>query len=223
VRAADPDGSISEHVENARIIGTVVYPASELLAPGVVRVIEGNRFTLGEPDGSDSDRIRRLSEALSRAGFKAPIATDLRTDIWVKLWGNVVFNPVSALSHATLAGICGFEPTRALAVAVMQETREVAEKFGIRFRVTIERRIAGAAAVGEHKTSMLQDVEAGRPLELAAMVGSVVELARLAEVPTPHMDTIYAVSSLLAKSLSDSRGRLRLEVPGQPSSIGGNS
>ena len=212
VRAADPDGSISANIDNERIIGTVVYPAAELIAPGVVKVIEGNRFTLGEPDGSKSERVQRLVEALTRAGFRASIAGDLRAEIWVKLWGNVVFNPVSALTHATLASICGFEPTRSLAVAMMEETRAVAEKFGVRFRITLEKRIAGAAAVGEHKTSMLQDVEAGRPLELEALVGSVVELARLAEIKTPYIDAIYAATCLLAKTLADSRGRLRIEA-----------
>jgi 2-dehydropantoate 2-reductase len=211
VRTADPDGSIAANIGNERIIGTVVYPAAELLAPGVVRVIEGKRFTLGEPDGTKSERVLALSEALTRAGFKAPVVSDLRNEIWVKLWGNVVFNPVSALSHATLAAICGFAPTRALAVAMMQETAAVAERLGVRFRVSIDRRIDGAAAVGEHKTSMLQDVEAGRALELEALVGSVVELARLVDVPTPHVDAIYAVTSLLANSLSRAHARLQLE------------
>jgi len=210
VRAADPDGSIAATVENERIIGSVVYPASELLAPGVVKIIEGNRFTLGEPDGSKSERVQRLSAALVRAGFKAPITTDIRSEIWLKLWGNMVFNPVSALTHATLAGICGFEPTRSLAAAVMQESRAVAEKLGVRFRVSIDKRIAGAAAVGEHKTSMLQDVEAGRPLEIEALMGSVVELARLVELPTPHVDAVYAVTSLLARTLNGAHGRLKL-------------
>jgi 2-dehydropantoate 2-reductase len=208
VQAADPDGAIAQNIDSARIIGTVVYPASELVAPGVVKVVEGNRFTLGEPDGTKSPRIQALSEALTRAGFKAPISTDLRSEIWLKLWGNVVFNPVSALSHATLAGICGFEPTRALAAAMMAETQAVAEKLGVRIRIGIDKRIAGAAAVGEHKTSMLQDVEAGRPLELAALMGSVVEMARLTETPTPHVDAVYAVASLLAKTLIDTQGRL---------------
>jgi 2-dehydropantoate 2-reductase len=186
----------------------VVYPASELVAPGVVRVVEGNRFTLGEPDGAKSLRVQALAEALVRAGFKAPISTDIRSEIWLKLWGNVVFNPVSALSHATLAGICGFEPTRALAAAMMAETQMVAERLGVRIRISIDKRIAGAAAVGEHKTSMLQDVEAGRPLELEALMGSVVEMARLTETPTPHVDALYAVTSLLAKTLSATHGRL---------------
>jgi 2-dehydropantoate 2-reductase len=199
---------IAQSIDSARIIGTVVYPASELVAPGVVQVVEGNRFTLGEPDGTKSPRIQALSEALTRAGFKAPISTDLRSEIWLKLWGNVVFNPVSALSHATLASICGFEPTRALAAAMMAETQAVAEKLGVRIRISIDKRIAGAAAVGEHKTSMLQDVEAGRPLELVALMGSVVEMARLTETPTPHVDAIYAVASLLSKTLIDTQGRL---------------
>jgi len=214
VASADPDGSIAAHIPNERIIGTVVYPASELIAPGVVKVIEGNRFTLGEPDGSKSERIQRLSEALTRAGFKAPIAADLRAEIWMKLWGNVVFNPVSALSHGTLAGICGYPPTRDLAAKMMAETQAVAEKLGIRFRIGIDKRIAGAEAVGEHKTSMLQDVEAGRALELEALVGSVVEMARLTETPTPHIDAIYAVTSLLAKTLADQKGRLEIKTAG---------
>jgi 2-dehydropantoate 2-reductase len=211
VRAADPDGVISAHIDNARIIGSVVYPASELIAPGVVRVVEGNRFSLGEPDGSRSERVQLVSQALTNAGFKAPVSADLRAEIWLKLWGNVVFNPVSALSHATLAEICDFEPTRDLAVSMMEEARSVAEQLGVRFRITLEKRIAGAAAVGQHKTSMLQDVEAGRPLELAALVGSVVEMARLAEVPTPNLDAVYAVTSLLAKTLTDSHGRLQVQ------------
>jgi 2-dehydropantoate 2-reductase len=208
VRAADPDGSVAAAIDNRRVIGTVVYPAAELIAPGVVKVVEGNRFTLGEPDGSRSERILALSAILTRAGFKAPISSDLRAEIWLKLWGNVVFNPISALSHATLAGICDFPPTRDLAAAMMEETRAVAEAVGARIRIGIERRIAGAAAVGEHKTSMLQDVEAGRPLELTALVGSVVELARLTGVATPHVDAVYAVTSLLERGLTRAGGRL---------------
>jgi 2-dehydropantoate 2-reductase len=211
VRAADPDGVIAAHIANERIIGTVVYPASELIAPGVVKVIEGNRFTLGEPSGEKTERVQRISDSLTKAGFKAPISADLRAEIWLKLWGNVVFNPVSALSHATLAGICGFEPTRDLAVKMMAETQLVAEKLGVRFRISIEKRIAGAAAVGEHKTSMLQDVEAGRALELEALVGSVVEMARLTETPTPHIDAIYAVTCLLGQTLASRHGRLEIQ------------
>ena len=211
IKAADPDGAIARHIANQRIIGTVVYPAAELIAPGVVKLIEGNRFTLGEPDGTKSERVQGLSEALTAAGFKAPIAADLRAEIWLKLWGNVVFNPVSALSHATLAGICDYPATRALAAAMMAETQEVAEKLGVRIRISIDKRIAGAAAVGEHKTSMLQDVEAGRPLELEGLMGGVLELARLTGTMTPHVDSVYAVAGLLGHTLAAAGGRLAVE------------
>ena len=212
VLSADPTGVNAQHIPNERIIGTVVYPASELIAPGVVKVIEGNRFTLGEPDGSKSERIQRIAAALTEAGFKAPIASDIRAEIWLKLWGNAVFNPVSALTHATLAGICQYPATRALAAAMMAESQAICEKLGVRIRITIDKRIAGAEAVGEHKTSMLQDVEAGRALELDAMVGSVVEMARLTETPTPHIDAVYACTSLLSKTIQDARGRLTISA-----------
>ncbi len=208
VAAADPDGQVAANIGADRVIGTVVYPAAELVAPGVVKVVEGNRFSLGEPDGSKSERIQRLSDALSKAGFKAPISADIRGEIWLKLWGNVTFNPISALTHATLADICKFPETRALAFAMMEETQAVAEKLGVRSRISIEKRIGGAEAVGAHKTSMLQDVEAGRPLELEALVGSVIELARLTDTPTPHLDSIYAGARLLARTLKDQKGRL---------------
>jgi 2-dehydropantoate 2-reductase len=211
VRAADPDGLVAANIGAGRVIGTVVYPASELIAPGVVKVIEGNRFTLGEPDGSKSERVQRLSEALTRAGFKAPVTSDIRSEIWLKLWGNAVFNPISALTHATLAGICQFPETRALAFAVMTEVQTVAEKLGVRSRIGIDKRIAGAEAVGAHKTSMLQDVEAGRPLELEALAGSVIEIARLTETPTPSLDAIYACARLLGKTLADQKGKLRIQ------------
>ena len=211
VASADPDGQISANIGADRVIGAVVYPAAELVAPGVVRVVEGNRFTLGEPDGSKSERILRLSQALTKAGFKAPISTDIRAEIWLKLWGNTTFNPISALTHATLADICRFPETRALAFAVMEEAQAVAEKLGVRSRISIEKRIAGAEAVGAHKTSMLQDVEAGRALELEAVAGSIIELARLTETPTPHLDSLYACSRLLAKTLSDHKGRLVIQ------------
>jgi 2-dehydropantoate 2-reductase len=211
VEAADPDGLASAHIPNERIIGTVVYPASEIVAPGVVRVIEGNRFTLGEPDGSKSERAEKIADALKRAGFKAPVVSDIRSEIWLKLWGNLTFNPLSALTHATLAGICRFPQTRALAVAIMTEAQTVAEQLGVRSRVTIEKRIAGAEAVGEHKTSMLQDIEAGRPIELDAMVGGVIELARLTGVATPALDAVYACTALLAKTANDANARLQFQ------------
>ena len=207
----DPDGRIAAHVESARIIGSVVYPASELVAPGVVKVIEGNRFSLGEPDNSKSERAQRLSESLTRAGFKAPVSSDLRSEIWLKLWGNLTFNPVSALTHATLAQICRFPLTRALAAGMMHEAQAVAEKLGVRLRITIDKRIAGAEAVGEHKTSMLQDVERGRALELDALLGTVVELARMTQTATPQIDAVYACASLLAKTLADRQGRLEVQ------------
>jgi 2-dehydropantoate 2-reductase len=211
IRSVDPDGIIAANIENERIIGSVVYPAAELTAPGVVRVIEGNRFSIAEPDGSESERVKRISGTLTKAGFKAPVSSDLRSEIWLKLWGNVVFNPVSALTHATLAGICRFPLTRSLAAAMMQEAQSIAEKLGIRFRISIEKRIAGAEKVGEHKTSMLQDIEHGRVIELEALVGSVIEMGRLTQTPTPHIDAVYACCALLAESVAEHKGRLRIE------------
>jgi 2-dehydropantoate 2-reductase len=210
VHIADPDGVIAANIPADRVIGAVVYPAAELVAPGVVRVVEGDRFSLGEPDGTRSERVRAVSEALTRSGLKAPVSSDIRAEIWLKLWGNVVFNPVSALTHATLVDICRFPPTRALAAAMMAEAQAVAEKLGVRVRLSIDKRIAGAEAVGAHKTSMLQDVESGRPLELETLVGSVVELARLTETPTPAIDAVYACASLLARTLGDD-GRLAIQ------------
>lgn len=206
--SVDPDGRIAAAIEPERVIGSVVYPAAELLQPGVVKVIEGNRFTIGEPDGSRSERIEALSQALMKAGFKAPVSKDIRSEIWIKLWGNLSFNPISALTHATLEDICRFPPTRALAAAMMTEARSVAEALGVKFKISLEQRIAGAEAVGAHKTSMLQDVEHGRALELEALVGSVVELGRIAAVPTPTIEAIYAATSLLARTLGSQRGRL---------------
>lgn len=208
VTSVDPDGCIAANIETERIIGSVVYPASELVAPGVVKVIEGNRFTLGELDGSKSPRIEALSQAMIRAGFKSPVSKDIRSEIWLKLWGNLSFNPVSALTHATLEDICRFPRTRELAANMMREAQTIAEKLGVEFKVSLEKRIAGAEAVGAHKTSMLQDVEHGRALELEALVGSVVELGRITETPTPYIDAIYALTSLLAHTLSAQRGRL---------------
>ena len=210
VRVVDPDGAAAASIENERILGSVVYPASELVEPGVVKVIEGNRFSLGEPDNSKSERAQRVSQVLTGAGFKAPVSTDLRGEIWLKLWGNLTFNPVSALTHATLAQICQFPPTRELAASMMREAQGVAEKLGVRFRIGLERRIAGAEAVGEHKTSMLQDVERGRALELDALLGSVVELARMTNTPTPQIDAVYACASLLAQTLQAHQGRLEV-------------
>ncbi|MCW5663461.1 MAG: 2-dehydropantoate 2-reductase [Piscinibacter sp.] len=212
LESVDPGGVIAQHIEPERIVGSIVYPASELLEPGVVKVIEGNRFSVGELDGARSERVEALSQALMKAGFKAPVARDIRSELWVKLWGNLSFNPISALTHATLEQICRFGPTRELAAAMMREAQAVAEKLGVRFKITLEQRIAGAEAVGAHKTSMLQDVEHGRALELEALVGSVVELGHITETPTPTIQAMYAATSLLARTLAEQRGRLAVQT-----------
>jgi 2-dehydropantoate 2-reductase len=214
LESVDPGGVIGAHIEPERVIGSVVYPASELVAPGVVRLIEGNRFTLGEPDGTRTERVEALSQALMRAGFKAPVAKDIRSEIWVKLWGNLSFNPISALTHATLEDICRFPPSRELARRMMAEAQAVAEALGVRFKISLEQRLAGAEAVGAHKTSMLQDVEHGRALELQALVGAVVELGQVTGVPTPSIEAIYATTQLLAQTLQAQQGRLRVEPLG---------
>ena len=205
VHSVDPTGVIGENIPAERVIGCVVYPATELVSHGLIKHVEGNRFPVGEPDGTASDRVKRVADSLTRAGFKAPVLDDIRAEIWLKLWGNMTFNPISALTRATLAGICRYPPGRELAAAMMTEAQTVAHKLGITFRVPLEKRIAGAEKVGHHKTSMLQDVEAGRDLEIDALLGAVVELARLTETPTPHLDTVYCLTKLLAKSLQENR------------------
>jgi 2-dehydropantoate 2-reductase len=209
--SVDPDGALGAGIEVKRIIGGIVYPAAELLEPGVVKVIEGNRFTLGELDNQRTPRIEALSKSMMAAGFKAPVSRDIRSEIWVKLWGNLTFNPVSALSHATLEDICTYPLTRELAQRMMQEAQRVGEKLGVTFKVSVDQRIAGAQAVGAHKTSMLQDVEQGRALELEALLGSVVELARITDSPTPTLDAIHAVTSLLSHTLTQQGGKLALQ------------
>jgi len=211
VAAVDPDGAIMAAIDPARVIGCVVYPACELAAPGVVRHIEGDRFPLGELDGAESARVVRLAEAFARAGLKAPVLTAIRAEIWLKLWGNLTFNPISALTHSTLVDICQFPPTRELATAMMREAEQVANKLGVGFRVTLEKRIAGAEKVGKHKTSMLQDVEAGRDPEIDALVGAVIELGVLTGVPTPHIDTAYALVKLLGRTMQEERVSIRAQ------------
>ena len=205
VRAADPDGSIARHIDPARVIGSVVYPAANLIAPGVIELVEGNRFSLGELDGASTPRIQAVSASLTRAGFRAPVIKDIRSEIWLKLWGNLSFNPLSALTHSTLVQLCQYPPTRALSAAMMAEAEQIANRLGVELKVSIERRIAGAEKVGEHKTSMLQDVEQGRPLELEALVGAVVELGELTATPTPNISAIYACIRLLAERLAGGR------------------
>lgn len=209
--SVDPDGALAAGIEVDRIIGSIVYPAAELVEPGVVKLVEGNRFTLGELDNQRTPRIEALSQSLMAAGFKAPVSRDIRSELWVKLWGNLSFNPISALTHATLEDICKFPLSRELAARMMAEGRAVGEKLGVAFKVSLEQRIAGAEAVGAHKTSMLQDVEHGRALELEALVGSVVELARITETPTPTIDAIYAATSLLSQTLAKQGGRLQVQ------------
>ncbi|MEO8058439.1 MAG: 2-dehydropantoate 2-reductase [Burkholderiales bacterium] len=211
VKSVDPSGVVGKMIPAERVLGCVVYPASELVAPGVVQHIEGDRFPLGELDGSISERVNRVSACFINAGFKAPVLDNIRSEIWLKLWGNLTFNPVSSLSHATLVDICQFPLTHALAAAMMTEAQTVANKLGITFRVSIDKRIAGAEKVGKHKTSMLQDVEAGRAPEIDALVGAVTELARLTDTPTPHIDTAYALVKLLAHTMEQERGQVRMQ------------
>jgi 2-dehydropantoate 2-reductase len=211
IRSVDPNGLIARTIPARQIIGCVVYPASELKAPGVVQHIEGDRFPIGELDGSTTDRVTRVSQCFANAGFKAPVLADIRAEIWLKLWGNLTFNPISSLAHSTLVDICQFPLTRELAGNMMREAQAIAHKLGIEFRVPLEKRIAGAEKVGKHKTSMLQDIEAGRAPEIDALVGSVVELGRLTDTPTPHIDTVYALVKLLAKTMDEERGRVRMQ------------
>ncbi|MBX9758760.1 MAG: 2-dehydropantoate 2-reductase [Beijerinckiaceae bacterium] len=200
LESVDPGGEIARNLPIDRVVGSVVYPAAEIVEPGVIRLIEGNRFSLAEIDGAKSDRIQAISAAFTTAGFKAPVITDIRAEIWTKLWGNLSFNPVSALTGATLAGICRHPLARALAADMMREAQNVGEKLGVRFRIPLEKRLAGAEAVGEHKTSMLQDIEAKRPTEAAALVGSIVELGRIVDAPTPSINAIYACVRLLEET-----------------------
>nr|MDP2191366.1 2-dehydropantoate 2-reductase [Rhodoferax sp.] len=210
IKAVDPEGTIAQHIAIDRVIGSVVYPASEVIRPGVIKVIEGNRFTLGEIDGSDTPSIRAVSAAFKAAGFKAPVSTDIRSEIWLKVWGNLSFNPISALTHATLEDICVCPATRELAANMMREAQAIGEKLGVQFKVSLDKRIAGAQAVGQHKTSMLQDVERGRQLELEALVGAVIELGQITQTPTPTIDAVYALTSLLALTLQKNKAILRI-------------
>ena len=195
----DPDGVIARAIEPRRVIGAIVYLSTEIAAPGVIRHIEGNRITIGEPDGARTERARAISEALIHAGLRAPITTHIRQEIWVKLMGNIAFNPISALTGATLVTMARDPDVAPLVRHVMTETDCVARKLGIEMPITIDQRIAGAAKVGEHKTSMLQDLEAGRPLELDAIVGAALEVGERLGVPMPHTRAVYACAKLLEK------------------------
>ena len=196
IAAVDPDGAQWETIGPERAIGCVVYAAGEIVEPGVIEVaahLSQKRLPLGEPDGTRSERALALSKAFMAAGYKAPVRTDIRSDIWVKLWGNLAFNPVSALTGATLEDIARDAGTRAVVRAMMVEGQAVGEALGARFAIDVEKRIAGAEGVGAHRTSMLQDLTLGRPMEIEALVGAVCELGRLVEVPTPAIDMVYAL------------------------------
>jgi 2-dehydropantoate 2-reductase len=193
LESVDPGGRQWDVIGPERALACVVYPAAEVVEPGVIEHVEGDRFSLGEPSGEVSERAQRLSRLLIGAGLKAPVRPRIRDEIWVKLWGNLSFNPISALTGATLDAIVADEGTRAVARAMMLEAQAIGERLGVRFGVDVDRRIAGAAAVGAHKTSMLQDLERGRPMEINALVTAVQELGRLVEVPTPTVDTVLAL------------------------------
>lgn len=214
VTSVDPRGHIAATIDPERILGCVVYPACELAAPGLVRHVEGNRFPLGELDGSRTPRVEALAALFERAGLKSPVLDDVRAEIWLKLWGNLSFNPISALTHSMLADICQFPLSRDLATSMMREAEAVATRLGIRFRVDLEKRIAGAERVGRHKTSMLQDVEAGRDPEIDALVGAVIELGRIVQVPTPHIGAVYALVKLLGRTMQEERVSIRAQKVG---------
>ncbi|WP_170519479.1 2-dehydropantoate 2-reductase [Ruegeria atlantica] len=182
-----------------RVLGCVVYPAAEVIAPGSIKHIEGNRFSLGEPDGAKSDRAAKLSAALSAAGLRAPVRPRIRDEIWLKLWGNLSFNPISALTHSTLDVLCADEGTRSVARGMMLEAQEVGENLGVKFPIDVEKRLDGGAAVGAHKTSMWQDLELRRPMEIDALVTSVQELGQLTGVSTPKIDIVASLIKLRAK------------------------
>lgn len=201
IRCLDPDGRMAEQIDPRRIIGCVVFAAGEVVSPGVIRHVEGKRFPVGELDGSTTPRLENLVALLTQAGFKSFVLDDVRSEIWLKLLGNMSFNPISALTRATLVDICRHDLTRELTRRMMEEAEIIANRLGRTIRVSIDKRIAGTEKVGQHKTSMLQDVEAGRALELDAILGAVVELGELTRVPTPAVDTVHALAALLNRTL----------------------
>ena len=211
LKTADPNGTIERSIDARRLIGCVVYPAGEIVAPGVIRHLEGDRFPVGELDGGESARVKSLSETLVGAGLKTPILADIRSEVWLKLWGNMSFNPISALTHATLVDICTEPATRELAADMMREAQAIAGKLGVTFRVPLEKRIEGAAKVGKHKTSTLQDIEAGRDVEVDALIGSVIELGELTQTPIPAIRAVHALLELLVRTMREQRARVVLQ------------
>ncbi|HUW37938.1 MAG TPA: 2-dehydropantoate 2-reductase [Rhodocyclaceae bacterium] len=211
LQSVDRDGVISRHIDAARVVHGVVYPATEVVAPGIIHHHEGNRLPLGELDNRTTDRVRSLAAVFTAAGFKSPVLSDTRGEVWLKLLGNVSLNPISALAHATVIDICRYPLTRELLENTMGEAKAVAESLGVAIRLPIERRIAGAETLGRHKMSMLQDVEAGRALEIDALVGAVAELGELTGVPTPCVKALYACVKLLALTMDEARASMRLQ------------
>ena len=205
IEKLDPDGAISSAIPAERIIGCIVYPSAYIVEPGVIEHVEGDRFAIGELDGSTTDRCARLAEAIEDSGLRCPIRRRIRVDMWIKLLGNVAFNPISALTRATLVEIAGHPEAVALARSVMEEADKVARALGVRMPISVERRIAGAAAVGAHKTSMLQDVESGRPMELEAIIGAVIELGEMLDFPMPNTRAVYAAAKLLDETTTSAR------------------
>jgi len=203
LETVDPDGVIERHLDARHVVGAVVYAATSVVEPGVVEHLEGTRFTIGELDGSRSDRCQALSTALAEAGLRCPVRSDIRKEIWLKLIGNAVLNPLSALTRASLAAIGGDPGARAVALDAMAEAVRVAGAVGVELDLSVEQRMEGAARVGEHRTSMLQDVEAGRPLEVDALVGAVVETGHLVGLELPRLEMLYACVRLLDRSLRD--------------------
>ena len=200
LKSVDPDDAQWNGFGPNRVLGCVVYPAAEVIEPGVIKHVEGNRFSLGEPDGSKSDRAMALSQALTAAGLKAPVRPRIRDEIWVKLWGNLSFNPISVLTDSTLDVLCTDPGTHAVARAMMVEAQDIAEKLGVKFPIDVDRRIAGGAAVGKHRTSMLQDLDQGRPMEIDALVTAVQELGLITQTPTPTIDTVLSLVQLRART-----------------------
>ncbi len=201
IHSVDPDDRQWNAIKPERAIGCTVYPATEIVAPGVVKHVYGDRFNLGEPTGVETPRVRRLAETFEAAGLKSAVMPDIRDDIWLKLWGNLCFNPISALTRATLDVVATDPGTRAVAKGMMVEAEHTARRLGASFRVDVERRINGAAKVGAHRTSMLQDLERGRALEIDALLTAVQEMGRIAEVETPTIDTVLALVQQLGRSL----------------------
>jgi 2-dehydropantoate 2-reductase len=199
LESIDPGARQWNELGPERAIGCIVYPATEIEAPGVIRHVYGDRFPLGEPSGEDTSDVRALAGLFTAAGMQAPVLDRIRDEIWLKLWGNVCLNPISALTCATLDVICTDPATRALSKAIMLETQAIAETFGVKFRVDVERRIEGARKVGAHKTSMLQDLERGRPMEIDPLVSVVQEMGRLTGIPTPALDAVLALVAQRAK------------------------